>query len=69
MRYRIIRSTAGQRNKRIILQRCHPVKLTALLYLKEALEQKRYGELKELIDAAREFDLKDQEIGKLFLAD
>lgn len=43
----------------------HPVKLTALLYLKEALQKERYEECEELISTAREFGAARYEIDDL----
>ena len=43
----------------------HPVKLTALLYLKEALLNERYEESLELIQTAKEFGAKEMEIRNL----
>ncbi len=42
-----------------------PVKLTALLYLKEALERQRYELCPEYISVAKEFGAKDREIEEL----
>ena len=35
--------------------RAHPVKLTALLYLREALLEERYEEMEELVEIAQDF--------------
>ena len=43
----------------------HPVKLTALLYLKEALIKERYEVCAELVATAREFGAADFEIAYL----
>jgi hypothetical protein len=43
----------------------HPAKLTALLYLKEALLHERYEECLELIQTAREFGARESEIENL----
>ncbi len=43
----------------------HPVKLTALLYLKEALLEERFEDCKELISIAKEFGAKSFEIENL----
>lgn len=40
----------------------HPLKLTALLMLKEALLQERYEECSEIIAIAKEFGARDFEI-------
>ena len=40
----------------------HPVKLTALLYLKEALQKEQYEVCPELILAAKEFGATQKEI-------
>lgn len=42
-----------------------PVKLTALLYLREALLKERYEQAPEFIAVAREFGAKEQEISEL----
>ena len=42
-----------------------PVKLTALLYLREALQRQRYEICSELIAVAKEFGAKDREIEEL----
>jgi hypothetical protein len=43
----------------------HPVKLTALLYLKDALQKERYEDCAELIRTAREFGAVEEEIEAL----
>ena len=43
----------------------HPVKLTALLYLKDALLEEYYEECPFLIEIAKEFGAEDFEIGDL----
>jgi hypothetical protein len=43
----------------------HPVKLTALVYLKEALLNERYEECFELIQTAKEFGAQRTEIENL----
>jgi hypothetical protein len=43
----------------------HPVKLTALLYLKEALLHENYEECPELIQTAKEFGAREGEIANL----
>ena len=43
----------------------HPVKLTALLYLKEALQGERYEHCAEFIATAKEFGAVDREIEEL----
>ena len=42
-----------------------PVKLTALLYLKEALRKERYEECSESIRVAKEFGAQDREVEEL----
>ncbi len=42
-----------------------PVKLTALLYLKEALRRERYEECSEFIRVAKEFGAQDREVEEL----
>ena len=43
----------------------NPIKLTALLYLKEALKKERYEECPELIRVAKEFGAQDREVEEL----
>ncbi len=43
----------------------HPVKLTALLYLQDALREERYEECAEFIAVAREFGAEAYEIQQL----
>ena len=43
----------------------HPVKLTALLYLKEALNEERYEECPFMIRVAKDFGAQDFEIRHL----
>ena len=43
----------------------HPVKLTALLYLKEALKKERYESCQGFIEVAREFGAQHYEIQDL----
>ncbi len=43
----------------------HPVKLTALLYLKEALLDEVYEQCESLVKVARDFGATDREIGHL----
>ena len=42
-----------------------PVKLTALLYLREALQAQRYEECAQFIATAREFGAQEREIEEL----
>jgi hypothetical protein len=51
-------------NRRTIVKK-HPIKLTALLYLKEALQRQRYEDCQELIGVAREFGAAEFEIKDL----
>ncbi|MBI3316295.1 MAG: hypothetical protein HYZ87_04905 [Candidatus Omnitrophica bacterium] len=53
----------GERKRRMI--RKHPVKLTALLYLKEALRKERYEACAEIIAVAKEFGAADFEVRDL----
>ena len=53
---------AGQKNWCFIARSKHPVKLTALLYLKEAIAQERYEDCAEIIGIAKEFGAADIEI-------
>lgn len=43
----------------------HPVKVTALVYLKEALQNQRYEDCADFIQIAREFGAKPAEIAHL----
>ncbi len=43
----------------------HPVKLTALLYLKDALRQERYEVCADIIAVAKEFGATNPEIQRL----
>ena len=54
-----LRRPAGGRSNR------DPVRLTALLYLKEALLQERYEECREIIAIAYEFGAKENEVQAL----
>ena len=54
---------AGKPRRRPISK--HPAKLTALLYLKEALLKERYEECAQTIAVAREFGAADFEIQDL----
>ncbi len=51
-------------NRRTLVEK-HPIKLTALLYLKEALERQQYENCPELIGVAREFGAAEFEIQDL----
>ena len=44
---------------------CHPVKLTAILYLKEALTAENYEECAGIITIAREFGAENTEITEI----
>ena len=46
----------------------HPIKRTALIYLKEALLKERYEECKDMIDIAREFGAADKDITDILAA-
>ena len=48
-----------------ILKSAHPVKLTALLYLKEALFREQYEKCSEIVTLAKEFGAADFEIRDL----
>ncbi len=54
-----IRPPAFQRARK------HPVKLTALLYLRDALKAQRYELCSEFIAVAKEFGAKEQEVEEL----
>ena len=61
-------TTSRQRNKlfqRMTKKTSHPVKLTALLYLKQALLKEQYELCSDLIAIAREFGAKEVEIQNL----
>ena len=45
--------------------RKNPVKLTALLYLKEALRRERYEECAQFVQVAKEFGAQEREIEEL----
>ena len=45
--------------------RRNPVKLTALLYLREALRTERYEQCAQFVRVAKEFGAQDQEIDEL----
>ena len=53
----------GQQGRKEVFK--HPVKLTALLYLKEALLKERYEECQAVIAVAKEFGAADFEIQDL----
>jgi hypothetical protein len=56
----------GQFNPpRVLRVKRHPVKLTALLYLVEALKEERYEECAEFVAVAREFGAQPYEIQQL----
>ncbi len=57
------RESAGLSWRRIVAR--HPLKLTALLYLKEALIKERYETCTEIIRYARWFGASDFEISAL----
>ncbi|HTL70063.1 MAG TPA: hypothetical protein VL404_02110 [Candidatus Eisenbacteria bacterium] len=58
---RIRENSAPRRASRVR----HPLKLTALLYLKEALSRERYEECAEIIALAKEFGANAYEIDDL----
>ena len=45
--------------------RKNPVKLTALLYLKEALQKERYEHCAQFVQVAKEFGAQEREIEEL----
>jgi hypothetical protein len=53
----------GERKRRVLKK--HPLKLTALLYLKEALLRERYEICAEVIAVAKEFGAADFEVQDL----
>lgn len=50
---------------RVAVQAKHPVALTSLLYLREALFREEYEKCRELIEVAREFGARENEISYL----
>ncbi len=54
-----------ERPPNLLKVRRHPVKLTALLYLREALRAQRYELCPEFIATAKEFGAKEREIEEL----
>ena len=60
--------TAKQKRRlfqRVVNDKSHPVKLTALLYLKQALQKEQYEMCSDLIVIAKEFGAKEVEIQNL----
>ena len=63
--------TARQTNQksklfqRMVREKSHPVRLTALLYLKQALMKEQYEMCSDLIAIAREFGAKEVDIQNL----
>ncbi len=55
----------GTRNAR---RAAHPLKMTALLYLKEALQKEQYEECAAIVATAKEYGAQDWEI-RLLLED
>ncbi len=53
-----------ERHKRVLSSR-HPVKLTALLYLKEVLLREKYEACEEIISLAKEFGAESYEVQDL----
>ena len=57
---------AGEgRQSRLVASRKHPVSLTALLYLKDALKKERYELCPDLIAVAKEFGASGSEVAYL----
>ena len=58
---------AAEQKKKIFRKvvRIHPVKLTALLYLKQALLKEKYEMCADIIAIAKEFGARDYEIQNL----
>ena len=54
--------TSGITRSWVLKRSRHPVKLTALLYLKEALRYERYEECSEIIRVAKEFGAEEFEV-------
>ncbi|MBP9733413.1 MAG: hypothetical protein KBD07_03455 [Candidatus Omnitrophica bacterium] len=57
--------TRTARSVRGVKSAYHPVALTSLLYLREALFREEYEKCSELIGIAREFGARESEIGYL----
>ncbi len=53
------------RGPTLLRVRKNPVKLTALLYLREALLRERYEQAAEFVAVAKEFGAKEREIEEL----
>ena len=53
----------NQPKRRLVMK--HPVKLTALLYLKEAIAKQKYETCAEIIAVAKEFGAADFEVRDL----
>lgn len=57
--------TENARAPTLLRVRRNPVKLTALLYLREALRTERYEECAQFAQVAREFGAQEREIEEL----
>ena len=57
-------ATICDERKQLGLRFAHPLKLTALLYLKDALLRERYEDCGDMIDIAREFGADKVDIGR-----
>lgn len=57
--------TENARAPTLLRVRRNPIKLTALLYLREALRTERYEECAQFVQVAREFGAQEQEIEEL----
>ncbi len=57
-----IQNPGGQNRKPVVK---HPVKLTALVYLKEALLKEKYEDCSEIVAIAKEFGAADFEVQDL----
>ena len=61
----MIKTMPNPGEKKRILKSSHPVKLTALLYLKEALFKEQYEKCPEIVSVAKEFGAEDFEVQDL----
>jgi len=57
-----LKNQSAKRPSRVLR---HPVRLTALLYLSEALRAEKYEECAEIVSVAREFGAGESEIRSL----
>ena len=57
--------TENARAPTLVRVRKNPVKLTALLYLREALRAERYEECAQFVRVAKEFGAQEREVDEL----